>query len=97
MAKVRPGRLASMDTDTPPSPPRRKRIRLGWGRGAASPANSSVGVGLSSMTASSAVLATSLPVRRNHGTPDHRHESISSRSAAYVSTCESAATPGSSR
>jgi len=41
------------------------------------------------------VAARLLPARTKNGTPAHRQESISSRSAAKVSAAEPGATPGS--
>ena len=47
--------------------------------------------------ASVTVEAIPLPARMIHGTPAHRHESTSKRTAAKVSVSDFFATPGSSR
>ena len=71
----------------------------GWGAAPANPAGekSRRGGALNSTTASVAVTGRCLPVRISHGTPAHRHESISSRSATKVSTSDAGSTPSSSR
>ena len=52
---------------------------------------------LKTSLSSVSVAFRSLPVRMKKGTPAQRQFSISSRSAAYVSVVESAATPSTSR
>ena len=42
-------------------------------------------------------IGSRLPARMKNGTPSHRHESMRNRTAANVSTVESAATPASCR
>ena len=60
---------------------------------AVDPADTSArGGGRSCTSTSAAVVGNSLPVRRYHGTPDQRHESMKRRRAQKVSTSESAAT-----
>ena len=52
---------------------------------------------MNSTTTSLAVTARHLPVRMKKGTPSQRGESKKSRTATYVSTVESGATPASAR
>ena len=64
-----------------------------WFGSASAKPKPSLGGRLKTRRTSVCVVGSRLPVRMKNGTPDQRQFSISSRSAAYVSVVESAATP----